>query len=81
MSHRCWDDHCVIFTSGAGDTLLLTQTAWQVLAAVYAKTDGVSFDELMTQLGCSHPDEELESMLMRTLEHFQSLQLIERRTA
>ena len=81
ISHRCWDGECVVFIAGAGDTLLLTRTAWEVLAAVSAEADGVSFGQLVADLGCSDPDDELVSLFERTLEHFESLQLIERLTA
>ena len=80
MTHRCWDDQCVVFTSGAGDTLLLTHTAWQVLAAVNSNSDGISFNQLVADLGCNDPDDELVSLLKGTLDHFESLQLIERLT-
>jgi PqqD family protein of HPr-rel-A system len=78
ISHRCWDDQCVVFIPGSGDTLLLTATALQVLAVVQAEKDGVSLSHLAAVLGIRESDEELCSLLKQTIEQFESLGLIER---
>jgi PqqD family protein of HPr-rel-A system len=78
VPHRCWDDQYVVFIPGSGDTVLLTATAWQVLVAICAENNGISLSQLLAELDCSEFDEDLVSLLQRTIEQFESLQLIER---
>jgi hypothetical protein len=81
LKYFCWDDECVVFVPGAGDTLMLTRIAWQVLSRICADhPDGISLTELLEGLGCGIPDDELVSLLKRSLEQFESRQLIESRT-
>jgi PqqD family protein of HPr-rel-A system len=80
LRHHCWNDRCVIFDPGSGDTLLLTVTAWQVLSSVYSDTSGISFPQLAIELQCGEPDAEMANLLQQTLAHFETLGLIEKLT-
>ena len=80
LRHHCWNDHCVVFDPGSGDTLLLTLTAWQVLSIVRSNQPGISFSQLALELECGEPDAEMANLLQQTLAHFETLGLIEKLT-
>ena len=78
LRHHCWNDHCVVFDPGSGDTLLLTLTAWQVLSIVRSNQSGISFPQLALELECGKPDAEIANLLQQTLVHFETMGLIEK---
>ena len=80
LRHHCWNDHCVVFDPGSGDTLLLTLTAWQVLSSVYSNQPDISLPQLALELECGEPDAEMANLLQQTLAHFETLGLIEKLT-